>query len=84
MKREINGYDINNLDDFNTNYIEHYKKFKSNKIKDELNFDTSVQTVQTEPKEDPKPIQNKRTQFFPTTKKEKIKKSKKSTKTKKE
>ena len=71
MKKEILGNDIFNTEDFNTNYLEQYKKFKSSKIKEELNFDTSVNTVQAEIMEDDKPT---RSHFIPPIKKERGKK----------
>ncbi len=73
LKKEISSNDLINLEDFNTNYLEQYKKYKSNKIREELNFDTSIQTVQTEQIEDEKPFQM-RSHFVPPLKKEKVKK----------
>ena len=73
LKKEVSSNDLLNLEDFNTNYLEQYKKYKNNKIKEELNFDTSVQTVQIENNEEEKPFPV-RSHFIPPVKKEKVKK----------
>jgi hypothetical protein len=73
LKKELSSNELINLEDFNTNYLEQYKKYKSEKIKEELNFDTSIQTVQIDQLEDEKPYQM-RSHFVPPLKKEKVKK----------
>jgi hypothetical protein len=77
IKKEIKGDSLDDLEKFKTNYLEEYKKFKSNQIKQELNIDTTFQTIKTETSEDYKDQVNfqPRSHFIPPMlKKEKVKK----------